>query len=91
MPETNMSGTLKVDGLNSANDTTEVRIMLARFETKLDLVLGQHGQKLDDHEGRLRAVEDRKTVSPSQLLATSAKVVALMGGSFTVLDRLLAK
>ena len=91
MPETEIGGTVKIDGIGNPNDTTEVRIMLARFETKLDLVLGQHGQKLEDHEGRLRAVEDRKTVSPTALLASSATVVALMGGTFSILDRVLAK
>ena len=72
-------------------DATEFRVMLARFETKLDLVLGQHDHRLNDHESRVRSLEERKTVSPAQLLATSASVVALMGGTFTVLDRLFAK
>jgi hypothetical protein len=71
----------------NAQDATEVRVMLARFETKLDIVLGQHSATLKDHESRLRVVEDRKTVSPTALLASSATVIALIGGVFTILDR----
>lgn len=70
-----------------AHDALEVRVMLARFETKLDIVLGQHEVTLKDHESRLRVVEDRKTVSPTALLASSATVIALIGGVFTILDR----
>jgi len=91
MADMEIGGTVKMDGVTAANDATEVRIMLARFETKLDLVLGQHGATLKDHEVRLRSVEDRKTVSPSQLLASCATAVALMGGTFTILDRVIAK
>ena len=69
-------------------DNTEIRILLARFETKLDLVLGQHDNRLTDHEARLRTVEERKVVSPTALLASSATVIALMGGVFTILDRI---
>lgn len=74
----------------NAEDATEFRILLARFETKLDLVLGQHGAKLDDHEARIRVVEDRKTVSPSQLLAGCTGVIALIGGTLALLDRIYA-
>jgi hypothetical protein len=84
MPETT---NVKVE---APSDNTEVRIMLARFETKLDLVIGQHGEQLKDHETRIRTVEERKTVSPMQLLATSATAVALFGGVVTFLDRLYA-
>lgn len=72
----------------SLTDNMDLRILLARFETKLDLVLGQHENKLTDHEARLRLVEDRKTVTPMGLLASSATMVALLGGTFTILDRL---
>jgi len=70
-------------------DSVALRILLARFETKLDLVLGQHDITLKDHESRLRFVEDRKTVSPSALLASCATAVALMGGTFTILQQVL--
>lgn len=79
------STTLKVE---AGQDATEIRVLLARFETKLDIVLGQHDTRLNDHETRLRTVEERKTVSPSALLASSATVVALVGGTLTFLDRL---
>lgn len=78
---------VKVEQSMASSEHTDLRIMLARFETKLDLVLGQHEVTLKDHESRLRLVEDRKTVSPTALLASSATVVALLGGVFTILDR----
>jgi hypothetical protein len=70
------------------SDSTEIRVLLARFETKLDLVLGQHEVTLKDHETRLRNVEDRKCVSPAAMLTTSATFVALAGGAIALLDRL---
>lgn len=81
MPDTNV----KIE--QAAPDQMDLRILLARFETKLDLVLGQHDSRLIDHEARVRTLEDRKTVTPMGLLASSATVVALMGGTFTILDR----
>lgn len=79
-----------------------------RLEAKLDLATSQqaqrldnHGETLNDHEGRLRglerdmphdahdrlrAVEERKTVSPAQLLATTASGVAILGGALTFLQ-----
>ena len=69
-------------------DATEIRILLARFETKLDIVLQQHGDQLLDHEKRLRVLEERKTVSPMTLLASCATAVALLGGTLTFLDRI---
>lgn len=81
--------------MDSANadpeqDNLFVRVMLARFETKLDLVLGQHRTELTDHETRLRVVEERKSVTPAQMLATSVGIVAVLGGGMTILDRLYA-
>lgn len=72
----------------SASEVSDVRVTLARFETKLDLVIGQHGTRLDDHEGRLRAVEARPTVTPKGLVAAIASTVAILGGSVAFLDRL---
>lgn len=88
MPNTEHTLTVDAKNMGNAQDSTEIRVLLARFETKLDLVLGQHSATLGDHETRLRSVEDRKTVSPSTLLASSATVVALIGGTLAVLDRL---
>jgi hypothetical protein len=80
---------VKVEAVMS--DEVKFHVTLARLETKIDLVLSQHGQRLEDHESRIRSVEERKTVSPSQLLASSATVIALMGGTFTILDRVVGK
>ena len=38
-----------------------------RLETKVDIVLSQHGSRLDDHEVRIRGQEARRYVSPAQL------------------------
>lgn len=86
-----MEGQTTVKVETSPADELKFHVTLARLETKIDLVLSQHGQRIEDHESRIRAVEERKTVSPSQLLASSATVIALMGGTFTVLDRVFTK
>jgi hypothetical protein len=74
-----------VDG---TTDSTEIRVLLARFETKLDLVIGQHGETLKDHEARLRAVEDRRVVTPAALLGSLVGVVTVLVGVVSFLDRL---
>jgi hypothetical protein len=60
-----------------ANSTEgrDVLISLARLEAKLDVALAQHGAKLDqltrcteDHEDRLRKVEDRPVVAAEDVL-----------------------
>jgi hypothetical protein len=50
-----------------------------RLETKVDLVLGQHGNSIADHESRIRAQEARRFVSPGQLWG--GIVAALAGAS----------
>ncbi|WP_092965324.1 hypothetical protein [Agromyces sp. CF514] len=50
-----------------------------RLETKVDLVLGQHGTRLEDHETRLRIQESRRFVSPAQLWG--GVLAALAGAS----------
>lgn len=67
-------------------ENVDTRVALARMETKLDLVLGQHGTKLDDHEARLRIVEDRKTVSPMSLLSAVGGGVGVLGGLVLLLQ-----
>jgi len=42
-------------------------VAFTRMETKVDVVLTQHGAKLEDHETRLRVVEDRPSASPTEL------------------------
>lgn len=69
-------------------DSTETRVALARFETKLDLVIGEHSKTLGDHENRLRVVEAQSVVTPKGLLAALGATVALLGGSVALLDRL---
>lgn len=61
-------------------------IVLTRLEAKVDVALAQHGADLsalsrdrDDHEKRLRAIEERRTVSPGGLWA------AIGGGAALVL------
>lgn len=71
-----------------ATDSTEIRVLLARFETKLDLVIGQHGETLKDHEARIRTVEERKTVSPAGLAAALVTGMTVLGGLVAFFDRL---
>ena len=72
----------------SDREDTDFRVLLARVETKLDLVIGQHGQRLEDHERRLRVQEARPTVSPKGLLAAAATAIAVLTGAQALLDRL---
>lgn len=58
-----------------------------RLEGKVDLAIAQQGSRLDthaediaDHEKRLRALEARRTVSPSQLWSTVVSVITVLGG-----------
>ena len=55
-------------------DETEIRVILARLEGKLDASMASHSTDLAnlkerdvDKEARLRVVEKRPTVSPGQL------------------------
>lgn len=70
------------------SEETEIRVLLARFETKLDLVIGQHDARLSDHENRLRAVEGRKVVTPAGLVAAMVGAVTFLGGFVAFVDRL---
>lgn len=74
--------------MSTPGENVELRIALARFETKLDIILGQHDSALKDHEHRIRTIEEKRFVSPAALLASSATVVALLGGTFTILNQL---
>lgn len=60
--------------LLSPGEETEIRVMLARFEAKLDVALAQHGAKLEQHGqeiGEIRArvvkMEDAEKASPAQV------------------------
>lgn len=64
-------------------------VALARMETKLDLVIGQHSTQLSDHETRLRVVEDRRTVSPTGLLSAAVGIITVLGGGLALLQNVL--
>ncbi|MEO2133373.1 MULTISPECIES: hypothetical protein [unclassified Microbacterium] len=64
-----------------------VLVTLARLEGKLDANLAAHAADLGalkdsrvDHEGRLRSLESRPTVSPAQLWAGLIGTVGVIGG-----------
>lgn len=81
-----------------------------RLEGKVDLVVAQQAQRLDDHgedlkdhenrlrgierdmphdaHARLRAVEERKTVSPLQLWTVSASAVTAAAALIALLTKL---
>lgn len=69
-------------------DSTETRILLARLETKLDLVIGQHGTRLTDHETRIRVVEARPYVTPKGLVAALVSAASIFGGAAFFIDRM---
>ena len=71
---------------------TEANLLIAftRMETKVDVVLTQHGQKLEDHEARLRVVEDRRTVSPTALWTAVTTGAGLVFGAVTLFSNLLS-
>lgn len=75
---------------HSGATPAEANLLVAftRMETKVDVVLSQHGQKLDDHEARLRVVEDRKTVSPLALWTAVCSAAAFAGVLLTIFDKL---
>lgn len=55
----------------------ELLLAFTRLEAKVDIVLVQHGQRLEDHELRLRAVEDRPALTDHEerLRAVEARPV----------------
>jgi hypothetical protein len=74
--------------LTSTNDTNLI-VALTRVETKVDVVLSQHGAKLEDHEGRLRKVEARRTVSPRTLWTSVISAAGLVLTLIAIFDRFL--
>lgn len=61
-----------------------------RLETKVDLVLSQHGTKLDDHETRIRVQEARRFVSPAQLWSGILAAVAGASALVTLINWLIS-
>jgi hypothetical protein len=79
-------------GSSTTATPTEANLLIAftRMETKVDVVLTQHGAKLEDHETRLRVVEDRRTVSPAALWTAVTTGSGLVFGAVTILLNVLA-
>ncbi|MGZ0151866.1 hypothetical protein ACXJJ3_32740 [Kribbella sp. WER1] len=61
-------------GLGS--DGAEIRVMLARFEAKLDVALAQHSAKLDQHDRELRDLRELRKEAVTKLEAEDEKLAA---------------
>jgi hypothetical protein len=61
-----------------------------RLETKVDIVLTQHGSRLDDHEVRIRGQEARRFVSPGQLWGGIIAAIAGASGLVSLINWLIA-
>jgi len=71
--------------VTETTDGRDVPVWAIRLEAKVDVALVQHAARLDthaldiaDHEGRLRAVEGKATVSP---LGLWTAVIGGLGGT----------
>jgi hypothetical protein len=78
-----------------AGPDTAVQVVLARLEGKVDVALAQHGAKLDshaaeilDHETRLRAVEQKPTVSPATLWTVVLGAGGLLATAAPLVERI---
>jgi hypothetical protein len=65
----------------SGEADTEIRVMFARFEAKLDVAIAQHGAKLEQHSAdigqlreRVKHVEDLPRVSPETVTDHEARI-----------------
>lgn len=65
-------------------DDVEIRVMLARFEAKLDVALAQHGAKLEQHGQqigealtRISRIEDRPIATPEAILDHESRLRAV--------------
>ena len=70
-------------------------VAIARLEGKVDVVLARHDVRLSaveresaDHDGRIRALEARPTVSPRALWAAVTSGAALVFGVITLINNL---
>lgn len=61
-------------------------IALTRMETKVDVVIAQHGAQLSDHESRVRALEALDNVSFKQLWGAFAGAVAVAAAVVGILS-----
>jgi hypothetical protein len=81
---------------------TNVEVMFARLEAKLDVALAQHGATLDkhaediaevrkvqdDHEKRHRACETRTVITPKMFLGTLGGLAAVVAALTPFLDKI---
>lgn len=86
----------------AVDGTASLLIMMARLEGKVDVALAQQGAKTDEHgrrldaletqrdadDARLRAVEQKATVTPRAMLAALAAFAAIVAALTPFLDRL---
>lgn len=75
--------------------SASVLIALARLEGKVDAALAtqgaqlaEHGRRLDDHEPRIRAVENRPTVTPTAMWTALGTLAAIVAALTPFLSRL---
>lgn len=73
---------------DSAPSPTELWTSIVRMETKLDLVIGQHNAKIDDHEVRLRSIEGQPGVTPKGMATALSVTVAILVGLAQLLHML---
>lgn len=78
-------------------NTDSVPVMIARLEGKVDAALAQqgavianHDDDIKDHEKRLRAVEDRSTVTWKQLWAAVGSAAAVFAALSSLIQELYA-
>ena len=58
-----------------------------RLETKIDLVVKDHGDQINDHEDRIRSLEQRPVVTPRGLVAAISSAVVILGGLVGLLSQ----
>lgn len=80
----------------STDEATKLLVALTRLEGKIDLILAQHSadigahrERLDDHERRLRTVEQTPTVSPAKLWTAVCTAAGLIVSILTFVSPLL--
>lgn len=73
----------------------EMPVWAVRLEAKVDVALARqgdrldrHGDAIDDHETRLRAIETKPVVTPNGLIGALLATVTLLGGFVAFFDRL---
>jgi hypothetical protein len=62
---------------------------LTSIETKLDIVLKDHGDRLNDHETRIRAQENKSTISPKTLWTSLTGAVITSASAISAIEWLV--